>query len=123
MHVLAAKRILVVEDTFLIALMVSEALDGAGALVVGPVQTLREGLALAQAEPLDAAVLDINLRGEFSDPIAAALQQRGIPFVVATGYGEQHALTTVGAPVLRKPYTGEQLLEVVSGLLARTSPA
>lgn len=123
MHVLAAKRILVVEDTFLIALMVSQALSGAGALVVGPVQTLNEGLALAQAQPLDAAVLDINLRGECSDSISAALQQRGIPFVVATGYGEQHTLATVGAPLLHKPYAEEQLLEAVSSLFARTATA
>jgi two-component SAPR family response regulator len=113
---LAAKKVLVVEDDFLIAVMVKDMLLDDDACVVGPANTLDAGLALANTADVDAALLDINLRGERSDAIAAQLQRRGIPFVLTTGYGE--ALTDrFAAPVLTKPFTREQLLEALARLL------
>ena len=83
-----AKRILVVEDEWFIAGDLRRALAAAGAHVVGPVGTLAAGLALADATPLDAAVLDINLGGEPSFPIADRLAARGVPFLFLTGYDD-----------------------------------
>src|SRR3546814_19012790 len=58
----------------------------AGGVVVGPTGRLEEALRLARKDPLDAAVLDINLNGEMVFPLAETLRRRGVPFVFMTGY-------------------------------------
>jgi CheY-like chemotaxis protein len=80
---------LVVEDEYLLADDMAQALAGMGAEVVGPLPTKDRALTLiSSGEPLDAAVLDINLRGETVFPVADALTARAIPFVFATGYAQ-----------------------------------
>jgi DNA-binding response OmpR family regulator len=108
MSALAGKRILVVEDEYLIAVMIEDALTERGAVVVGPVYKILDGILLANQEMIDAAILDVNINGEPSNPIAEALAARNIPFIFATGYGET-GLDGFGAAVLDKPYTGEKL--------------
>lgn len=84
---LAARRVLVVEDEYLLADDLRQELADAGALVVGPAPSVAQALELLEAErELDAAVLDINLRGETVFPVADALTARGIPFLFTTGY-------------------------------------
>ena len=79
-----AGRVLVVEDEFVIALEVEDALRRAG--VVGPAATPEDAARLAPEEPLDAAVLDVELRGGRVFPAADALAHRSVPFVFLTGY-------------------------------------
>lgn len=112
MNPVAGKRVLVVEDEFIVADATAEMLQDLDATIVGPAGRLADGLALARSERIDVAVLDINLHGERSDPIAAILRGRGIPFVLTTGYGD---VAGVDAPVVDKPYTDQDLL----GALAR----
>jgi CheY-like chemotaxis protein len=116
---LTGRRILVVEDEALVAMLVEDALLDAGATVMGPAATVAEALALLEREPHspDAAVLDLNLAGETSTPVADALAGRRVPFVVATGYGasglpEAHA----AVPVLAKPYDPDELTSVLGRL-------
>src|SRR3712207_3309616 len=85
---LAGRRVMVVEDEFFLADDLAQALEKLGAEVVGPVPSKDKALAFLGAEPLDAAVLDINLKGEAVFPVADALRQQGVPFVFATGYDE-----------------------------------
>ncbi|MFW6027592.1 MAG: response regulator, partial [bacterium] len=66
-------------------------------------------------EQLDAAVLDVNLNGKRSDPVAEVLKERGIPFIFATGYG--NAERGAGVPVLDKPYTEEKLAHALNRVL------
>ena len=107
---LVGRRILVVEDEALVAMLVEDALLDAGALVIGPAATVAEALALLKHETPDAAVLDLNLAGETSTPVADALALLGIPFVVATGYGADGLPQGHGAvPVLAKPYDPDDL--------------
>ncbi len=113
---LVGKRILLLEDEFLVAEMASDMLQELGAKVVGPALRLADGLAMARSEALDAALLDVNIAGERSEPVAAALAERCIPFVFATGYGRQ-GLATTGRPVLDKPYTRPQLERSLTMLL------
>jgi CheY-like chemotaxis protein len=115
---LDAKRILVVEDEVLIAVMVSDMLAGLGATVVGPATTIQAGLALAGSESFDAAVLDINVRGERIDPIADLLVARGIPMLFATGYGVAAIAERQGASVIDKPYTQEKLASALARAMA-----
>mgnify|MGYP006204732875 CR=1 FL=1 len=109
MKPLADKKILLVEDEVLIAEMVVDMLTALGATVIGPATSLDAGLSLAGSESIDAAVLDINLRGERIDPIAALLAARGIPVLFATGYGTAAGVVRGDAPVIDKPYTQERL--------------
>ena len=87
MKALANRRVLLVEDDYFIVSDLACSFEAGGAEVVGPAATLADGLTLlAETRDLDAAVLDINLRGEMVFPLADALAARGIPFVFATGY-------------------------------------
>jgi DNA-binding response OmpR family regulator len=112
---LAGKRILVVEDEFLIASMLADALKSEQAEVVGPVNNHEAGLALIARETVDAAVIDLNLRGVRNDALGLELRRRNIPFLIATGYGK--ASQTLAAPVLSKPFTTERFIAALSGLL------
>ncbi|MCU0790703.1 MAG: response regulator, partial [Nitratireductor sp.] len=85
---LSGKRILVLEDDFLIALEASEALEHFGATVIGPAHDIDTALELVRSNAIDAALLDINIRGSLSLPVAAALEEKGVPVVFATGYGD-----------------------------------
>ena len=110
MERLAGKRILIVEDEFLIGAMVMEMLSAVGAVIVGPATSASAGMALARSAELDAAILDVNLRGERSDQVAAELQRRNIPYLLATGYGERES-AGIGAPVIAKPFTERKLID------------
>lgn len=114
MSALAGKRILVVEDEVLIAVMVTDMLAGLGAIVVGPATTIEAGLTLAGSESFDAAVLDINVRGERIDPVADLLVARGIPMLFATGYGVAAVAERRNVTVIDKPYTQEKLASALA---------
>ena len=99
-----ALRVLVVEDEPVVAMCLEDILDALGCVPVGPVGRLSEGLALATSEMLDAAILDINLAGERSTPIAEVLRGRGVPFAFASGYGSAPEGFADYAPLIEKPY-------------------
>ena len=85
---LSGRRVLVVEDESLVAMLLETILEDMGCLPVGPASSVDEGLALATDEHLDAALLDVNVAGRHVFPIAEVLKARGVPFVFSTGYGE-----------------------------------
>ena len=84
-----AKRILVVEDEFLIALDISDALEQGGLVVIGPLASVRDALAALEREHVDGALLDANLGGEPVGPLADALFARRVPFAFVSGYGRE----------------------------------
>jgi ActR/RegA family two-component response regulator len=100
--VLAGKLVLVVEDEYFVADDLRQALVRRGADVVGPVARVEAGLPLAETAGLAAAILDVNLAGDMSFPIADRLIARGVPFVLATGYDDT-ALPDRFAPIGRMP--------------------
>ncbi|HEX7887613.1 MAG TPA: HWE histidine kinase domain-containing protein [Phenylobacterium sp.] len=114
---LKGARVLIVEDAVLLALELETGLSEAGANVIGPAYELEEAMALLD-QPIDAAVLDANLNGRSVTPVAEVLHQRKIPFVFATGYGENGgAPGGFEAPVIRKPYDVGQVAAAVAELL------
>ena len=116
---LLGKRILIVEDEAIIAMLVEEMLIDLGAFVVGPAPSIAAARNLIETAPIDAAVLDVNIRYDRIDPIADLLRDRRIPFVFATGYGAGASSAKKGEIVLEKPYTSDRLLSALAGALGR----
>ena len=115
-------RILVVEDEFLLAMDIESAIRRAGGEVVGPVVCLEEAVATAKREELDAAILDLNLRGEMSYPVAEVLDSRRIPFLFATGYSQSRLPDAFQSrPCLRKPFTWPALTAALQRLVAESA--
>jgi CheY-like chemotaxis protein len=118
---LHGRRVLVVEDEALVAMLIEDGLAEAGAEVVGPAGSVEEALGLvervARDGGLSAAVLDMNLAGAAVSPVADRLAALGVPFVFATGYGEDcDRGSHMAAPVLAKPFDPNALVSAVEGL-------
>ena len=115
---LRGRRVLVVEDDYLIAMDMLDVLQGLGVTVVGPAGRLSEALSLVQAEgaTLDAAVLDLDLGGRSSYPVADALTALGVRFVFVTGFrGEAIPSEYRGVARLDKPIDARALADALSG--------
>jgi two-component SAPR family response regulator len=108
--------VLVVEDAFLIALDLSDYLESVGCHVIGPASTVRQALDEIANVSLDGAVLDVNLEGEQSFPVAEYLASLGVPFIFLTGYDSAAAFPDEfhSAPRLSKPVELETLADAVS---------
>ncbi len=104
---LTGRRVLIVEDESLVAMLLETILEDMGCIPVGPASTVEEGLTMAEDEaPLDAALLDVNVAGHQIFPVAAILRARGVPFVFSTGYGEGGLPDEWrGQPTLQKPFS------------------
>ncbi len=111
---LKGRRLLVVEDEVLISMFIEGVLTDLGAEVVGPANTLADGLEIASKERIDGAILDLNLNGQQTYPLADMLIARGVPFVFITGY-DRDSLDRRYArvPVLQKPIEAEMLERVL----------
>ena len=112
-------RILIVEDEMLVAMSIEDMLLEHGFEVAGIASRLAPALALAREGRFDAAMLDVNLAGEASFPVADLLAERGIPFLFATGYGlagldERYR----GHPVLQKPFRAAELRKAIEAIAA-----
>jgi CheY-like chemotaxis protein len=116
---LAGRRVLVVEDEMMIAMLVEDMLSELGCAVVGPAHALDAALELARtARGLDAALLDVNLAGQPVFAVADALREKGVPAIFSTGYGDA-GLREVdrGAPVLQKPFRAGDLARALAEAL------
>ena len=101
---LAGLRILMVEDEPIIAMALEELLEDEGArpTVAGSLEQANEALA---GQEFDAAILDINIHGQKSYPVARVLMERGVPFVFASGYGDTlNPDEFAQVPAVTKPY-------------------
>ena len=117
---LAGRRILVVEDEMLVLMMAEDMLADLGCEAVTSAATVNQALALIEAVDFDAALLDMNLGGDKSFPVADALAARNVPFIFSTGYtGHDMREGYRDRPVLKKPFRYEDLTGVLSRLLAR----
>ena len=117
---LNGKRVLLVEDEALVAMLVEDMLADEGCDVAATASRVGEALALAMDPGLqiDMAILDVNLAGEPVFAVAEALARRGVPFAFATGYGAG-GLPEVwrGRPTLQKPFTAADIHAVLAQIL------
>lgn len=113
-------RVLLVEDEALTALAMTQAVEDAGYKVLGPVGRVQDGIDMVRQSRPDVAVLDVNLLGQPSYPIARSLIAMGVPFLFCTGYNmlNDAEASLREAPVLRKPVHPDDLVEAIAALLA-----
>lgn len=119
---LAGQRILVVEDEMLVLMEIEDTLADLGCDAVIAAATNEQAIALIKSQHFDAALLDLNLNGVRSYPVADALAAHGVPFAFATGYGG-HGLRDCdqGRPLLMKPFELASLETLLAGLLSTRS--
>ncbi len=111
----AAPRVLVVEDEYLIRMLLEDMLDELGYGVLAAVGTISEASQIATSGEFNAAILDVNLDGQEIYPVADILAKRGLPFVFVTGYGERSLPEPYrGRPTLQKPFQAEQLKRMLA---------
>lgn len=112
-------RVLIVEDEVIVAFNMECEVQDAGGEIVGPAHTLAEARALLN-EPIDVAILDINICGQSVWPIAQALRDRGIPYVLASANcGDAHAVDPAftDVPCFDKPVPMARLIAAVAALV------
>jgi CheY-like chemotaxis protein len=117
--VLAGLRILVVEDEFLVAMLVEEMLQDLRCEIVGPISTLEEAIATVRQNHLDGALLDANLNGKISSPVADELLGHEVPFILVTGYYKGDPPVLERAPRVRKPVNFDELADRMTEVFVR----
>jgi CheY-like chemotaxis protein len=112
-------RVLLVEDEAAVSMLIEGMLLDLGVEVVGPATTNDAAMALAQEAEIEAAVLDINVRGTMTFPVADVLRARGIPIIFTTGYQASAVPPRFqGTPLLQKPFTMTAFKDVLRAALA-----
>ena len=119
--VLNGARVLVLEDETLVSMMVEDMLLDLGCEIVGPFARLDQAVAfVSDNQGIDLALLDVNLAGERSFPVAELLKERGTPFVFTTGYDESGMPDQWrGRPSLRKPFMMHEMATVLRKALEK----
>lgn len=118
---LTGLRLLIVEDEYMVAEYISVLLENFGCNVAGPVATIEEAVAIVEDGVLDGALLDANLDGDSSAPIALALHAASVPFVVVTGYGACDLADEIlnCAPRIVKPFKTAEFKETLVAAFTR----
>lgn len=117
-NLLSGRPVLVVEDSPILAPITQELLNDLGCLVVGPATNMADARTLAENEQIDAALIDVRIRGEKSFAICDILAARDIPFVLTSGYADWPVPDEwADRPRLPKPYTVEDLERFLANVL------
>jgi CheY-like chemotaxis protein len=118
-------RVLIVEDELLVAMELEDLLGRLGCRVVEAAPTVGRALRAVERQQPDVAVLDVNLHGERVTPVADALREHGVPFVLVTSYGRDRLPegTLRAAPCLPKPVDREQIASALAAVVAAPPPA
>lgn len=115
---LEGKRVLVVEDETLVAMLIEDFLLEYGCSIIGPCGSVDSALKTARTEMFDVAILDVNLRGDKVYPVAEALTERNIPFLFLSGYGDEAIpRDRVSWKVCPKPFRANELMQMLSSVL------
>ncbi|MGR4866861.1 HWE histidine kinase domain-containing protein [Caulobacter sp. LARHSG274] len=115
---IAGLKVLIVEDSLLLAMELEAGLEDSGVEVVGCAAELAEALQMLELT-FDAAVLDADLNGQSVAPVAEVLRREGRPFVFATGYADKAAPMGFDAPIVRKPYNVHQIARALASVTGR----
>lgn len=115
-------RVLIVEDEFLIADDLARALRSAGADPVGPVSSVDDAEQLVRQGHVDAAIIDLNLRGEMASDFAQRLAATNLPCLIVSGYGGDALPESVSdIPQLEKPVSPASVIQALANRLAEVN--
>lgn len=118
------RRVLLVEDEMMVAMLLEDMLSDFGCEVIGPAGRVDEALSLARNGAIDVAILDVNLAGQETYPVADVLAAAGIPFVFATGYGAGGLRDGYKhRPTLQKPFQQRDLIRALTQALPSDAAA
>ena len=121
-HDLSGKRILVIEDSPVVGPFTADLLEDLGCEVVGPAPNMAAGRELIDVADFDAAIMDVHIRGERVFPLCDALEAKGVPFVLTSGYADWTMPDKWrDRPRLQKPYTIDDVSEALVGLLSASA--
>jgi DNA-binding NtrC family response regulator len=120
---LDGKSILIVEDEFIIGLMLTQEVENAGGTSIGPVTSIADALREIVSRSVDLVILDAKLVDGSAADLAACLDERRIPYVVVSGYDREDLPTELKrAPFIAKPIMVPVLMEAIEGLSAGYAP-
>ena len=123
MNALAGRRILVVEDSPVVAPFTVNVLEDLGCVAVGPAPNMATARELIENEKFDAAIMDVQIRGERVFALCDLLDARDVPFLLTSGYADwQVPEEWADRPRLQKPYTFDQLREALGKVLTPAAP-
>ncbi|MFW2341730.1 response regulator [Brevundimonas sp.] len=116
---LEGRKVLVVEDESLVAMLLETMLEDMGCTVFGTAARVEDALTLIAGDTRpDAALLDVNVAGQTVYPVAEALDRKGVPLVFSTGYGQGGlAEGWEGRPTVQKPYTEAMIRDALMQVL------
>lgn len=121
---LSGQRVLVVEDEMMVLMTIEGMLEDLGCKSITTAATIDQAIDLIDAQIFDVAMLDVNLNGVKSYPVAAALVSHGVPFCFSTGYADHGPTEDYNdRPVLRKPYPYQKLSDMFAHLLEHRQAA
>ena len=122
--ILKGKHVMVVEDSGVLCFLLAEILSGAGCTLAGPYTDVEEAIEAAKTSDLDAALLDIRVRGQLVSPVARELDRRSVPILLTSAYQMEDIPRSLRhAAFLRKPFTDDDVLERLTTLLTPQSLA
>lgn len=120
---LEGRNILIVEDEPIIGLVLEDKLLDRGAMPV-LAQSMDSATKAIERQPFDLAILDVNIHGQQSYPLARTLRERATPVIFVTGYGEAlHPADFASVPTLTKPYSVQALDSALAAAIAQGSVA
>lgn len=121
-QLIQGKRILIVEDSPVVAPFTADVVEELGCTVVGPAPNIASARQLIENETFDAALMDVHIRGERAFNLCEALDAKGVPFVLTSGYADwQIPEKWQDRPRLQKPYTLVQVEEALNALLGASA--
>jgi DNA-binding response OmpR family regulator len=121
-HALAGLRVIIVEDEAMLALCLSEVIEEEGCVVAGMAETLADARILATTATFDVAIVDLHLRGEQADDLAASIVRSGYAIIISTGSDASKVPVQFHEwPILRKPFTDAAIFSAIKAAAATRS--
>lgn len=118
MDILKGRRILILEEHPAIGALLAEMVSGFGCEIIGPSHKIGDAMELITGVTVDAAILDVTIKGELSFPLADELLRRNIPYAFASGNKTPESIERYApAPIITKPYSEQHIFQVLCGLI------
>lgn len=117
---LKGRRILILEENADVADLLAGMISSFGCEVLGPVEQVEDAMELISGVAVDAAILDVSIKGEISFVLADELRRKGTPYAFASGNKTPASIERYApAPIITKPYARAYIFEVLRELICK----